>query len=182
VSRIGKAPVAIPDGVTCTLKDRVLTVKGPKGELTQAFDPSITVVIDQDAGQIRVERSSDKPSHRALHGLSRALINNMVEGVANGYERKLEIVGVGYRAAMNGNAVQLQVGHSHPVIMEPPAGITFAVDGTTNVIVTGIDKQAVGQAAARIRAVRKPEPYKGKGIRYAGEQVRRKEGKSGGKK
>jgi large subunit ribosomal protein L6 len=182
VSRIGKAPVAIPDGVTCNLNEGILTVKGPKGELTQSFDAAITVVIDQEAKEIRVERPSDKPTHRSLHGLSRALINNMVEGVSNGYERKLEIVGVGYRAAMNGNAIQLQVGHSHPVIMEPPAGITYAVDGTTNIVITGIDKQAVGQAAARIRAVRKPEPYKGKGIRYAGEQVRRKEGKSGGKK
>ena len=182
MSRIGKAPVAIPDGVTCTLNGSTLTVKGPKGELKQSFDSAITVVIDKDAAELRVERPSDKPEHRALHGLSRALIANMVEGVVNGYERKLEIVGVGYRAAMNGSSVQLQVGHSHPVIMEPPAGITFVVDGTTNIIVSGIDKQAVGQAAARIRSIRKPEPYKGKGIRYAGEQVRRKEGKSGGKK
>lgn len=182
MSRIGNAPVAIPDGVTCTLKDSTFTVKGPKGELHQSIAPEITVVIDGEAGEIRVQRSSDQPEQRAMHGLTRALINNMVEGAGKGYERRLEIVGVGYRAAMNGTAIQLQVGHSHPVVMEAPAGITFAVEGTTNILVSGVDKQAVGQAAARIRAVRKPEPYKGKGIRYAGEQVRRKEGKSGGKK
>ena len=182
MSRIGNAPVAIPDGVTCTLDGSTLTVKGPKGELKQSFDPAITVLIDKEAGEVRVQRPSDKPEHRALHGLTRALINNMVDGVGKGYERRLEIVGVGYRAAMNGQSVQLQVGHSHPVVVEPPEGITFAVEGTTNIVISGIDKQAVGQAAAQIRAKRKPEPYKGKGIRYAGEQVRRKEGKSGGKK
>lgn len=182
MSRIGKAPVAIPQGVSCSLNGTVLKVKGPKGELEQTIHPDITVVIDESSAEVRVERPSDKPNHRALHGLTRSLIFNMVQGVSEGYQRKLEIVGVGYRAAMNGDAVQLQVGYSHPVVMDPPAGVTYAVEGTTNIVVTGIDKQAVGQAAAVLRAVRKPEPYKGKGIRYAGEQVRRKEGKTGGKK
>jgi len=182
VSRIGKAPVAIPAGVTCTLAGNTLKVKGPKGELSQEIPADITIQIDEAAGELRVERPSDLPKHRALHGLTRALVANMVHGVAEGYLRRLEIIGVGYRAAMNGDAVQLQVGHSHPVIMQPPAGISYAVDGTTAILVTGIDKQAVGQAAATLRAVRRPEPYKGKGIRYAGEVVRRKEGKTGGKK
>ena len=179
MSRIGKLPVAIPSGVKVDLKGQHLKVTGPKGTLEQEFEPSIKVTIAD--GEIAVERPSDRPQHRALHGLTRALINNMVEGVTKGFERVLEIQGVGYRASMQGKNLNLALGYSHPVTVEPPAGIDFVVEGTNIIKVSGIDKQAVGQTAANIRAWRKPEPYKGKGIRYQGEYVRRKVGKAGSK-
>jgi len=177
MSRVGKQPVPIPDGVKCDLKDGHLKVTGPKGTLE--FDVTAEIVVAIDDGAVNVTRPSDRPDHRAKHGLVRALINNMVIGVTQGFEKSLEIQGVGYRASLQGKALNLLVGYSHPVSMDPPDGITFEVDGTQNIKVSGIDKQLVGHTAARIRAVRKPEPYKGKGIRYAGEHVRRKVGKTG---
>lgn len=177
MSRVGKLPIPIPDGVKCDLNDRHIKVTGPKGTLEIDLVDEMNVAIED--GEVKVVRPTDKPEHRAKHGLMRALINNMVVGVTQGFERSLEIQGVGYRASMQGKALNLSVGYSHPVSMEPPEGITFEVDGTQNIKVSGIDKQLVGHTAARIRAVRKPEPYKGKGIRYAGEHVRRKVGKTG---
>lgn len=177
MSRIGKLPVPILDGVKVELKGTRVEVKGPKGSLEQDFDPAITISIE--AGQVVVARSSDRPEQRAKHGLTRALINNMVIGVSQGFEKVLEVHGVGYRASMQGKNLNLALGFSHPVTVEPPAGIVFEVEGTNAIKVSGIDKQAVGQAAAKIRAWRKPEPYKGKGIRYRGEHVRRKVGKAG---
>jgi large subunit ribosomal protein L6 len=179
MSRIGKEPVAIPSGVDVTLDDSVLTVKGPKGTLTQPIHPDITVTIEDE--RVVVTRPSDQREHRSLHGLVRSLISNMVTGVTEGYQRNLEIVGVGYRAAARGsNGLTVQVGYSHPVEVDAPDGIEFAVPTPTRIEVRGNDKQAVGQVAANIRAIRKPEPYKGKGIRYEGEQVRRKAGKAAG--
>lgn len=178
MSRIGKLPVALPAGVTAELSDgNVLKVKGPKGELTQQFSGDMEITID--AGEIVVKRPSDDKKHRALHGLTRALINNMVHGVHNEFAKELEIVGVGYRAALSGKKLTLNLGYSHPVEVEQPEGITFEVPSNTSIIIKGIDKQKVGQVAANIRELRPPEPYKGKGIRYKGEYVRRKEGKSG---
>lgn len=177
MSRVGKLPVPIPDGVKCELKDGHLKVTGPKGALEMDLVDEITVAVED--GEVKVTRPSDKPDHRAKHGLVRALINNMVVGVTNGFEKSLEIQGVGYRASMQGKALNLLVGYSHPVSIDPPDGITFEVEGTQNIKVSGIDKQLVGHTAARIRALRKPEPYKGKGIRYLGERVRRKVGKTG---
>lgn len=170
-------PVSIPDGVKCDLKGQHLKVTGPKGTLEVDVVPDMTVALED--GELKVTRPTDKPEHRAKHGLMRALINNMVVGVTEGFQKSLEIQGVGYRASMQGNALNLLVGYSHPVSMDPPDGITFEVEGTQNIKVIGIDKQLVGHTAAKIRSIRKPEPYKGKGIRYAGEHVRRKVGKTG---
>jgi len=179
VSRVGKLPIPLPDGVTCEVKGSHVKVKGPKGELENDFRPEVDIALNDN--EITVTRRSDKPDHRAVHGLTRALINNMVVGVTQGFERELNLVGVGYRAALQGNTLALQVGYSHPVNVEPPEGVTFTLDGNTTIKINGIDKQVVGQTAAKIRALRKPEPYKGKGIRYADEQVRRKAGKAAGK-
>jgi large subunit ribosomal protein L6 len=179
MSRIGKLPVPIPDGVDVTLSDRTLTATGPKGTLTQELHPDITVTIAD--GTVVVTRPDDEREHRALHGLFRSLIANMVVGVSQGYQRRLEIVGVGYRAAARGNdGLTIQVGYSHPVEVDAPEGITFEVPAPTRITINGADKQLVGQVAANIRAIRKPEPYKGKGIRYEGEQIRRKSGKAAG--
>jgi large subunit ribosomal protein L6 len=178
MSRIGKEPVPVPSGVDVTLSGGVLTVKGPKGTLQREIHPDVTVTVDD--GVITVTRSTDQREHRALHGLYRSLIANMVTGVTDGYTRSLEIVGVGYRAAARGSGLTIQVGYSHPVEVEAPEGITLEVATPTRINVSGADKQLVGQVAANIRAIRKPEPYKGKGIRYAGEQIRRKAGKAAG--
>ena len=178
MSRIGRSPVKIPSGVQVTIDGATVVVKGPKGELTRTFRPEITV--RQEAGQITVHRPSDAPSVRALHGLTRALLNNMVLGVSTGFEKSLQVEGVGYRAEKNGKDLVLNVGYSHPVRFEPPAGISFEVEEKARLIkVLGPDKELVGQVAADIRKVRPPEPYKGKGIRYVGEHVRRKAGKAG---
>ena len=178
MSRIGKHPVAIPAGVTITVGDNnCVTVKGPKGELTQSFSPEM--IIEQENGVLTVKRPSDDKPHRALHGLTRTLINNMVVGVTTGFEKKLEIVGTGYRAQMDGKDLVLNLGYSHPVRFAKMDGIEFETPALTKITVKGIDKQKVGQVAADIRATREPEPYKGKGIRYEGEFVRRKEGKTG---
>jgi large subunit ribosomal protein L6 len=175
MSRIGKKPIQIPDGVTIDVKPGVVTVKGPKGELRQAVSREMR--IDQDDGVLTVQRPTDRGEHRALHGLTRSLIANMVEGVTDGFERRLEIQGVGYRARLQGKALELALGYSHPVRLEAPEGIEFEVPRPTEVVVRGIDKQLVGEIAARVRKSRPPEPYKGKGVRYAGEHVRRKVGK-----
>jgi large subunit ribosomal protein L6 len=177
VSRIGKNPVAIPDGVNIKKSANTVTVTGPKGTLSETILDMITVDITDT--EVIFTRPDESPNARAIHGLSRALIANMVVGVTEGYEKVLEIVGVGYRANVQGKTLNLQVGHSHPVEVQPPDGVEFSVDGNTTIKVAGIDKQKVGQAAANVRAWRKPEPYKGKGIRYRGEHVRRKAGKSG---
>ena len=179
MSRIGKEPVPIPNGVDVTLADGVVTVSGPRGTLSQKVPDGITAEVAGD--EIVVTRASDHREHRALHGLIRSLIANMVTGVTAGYSKNLEIVGVGYRAQARGdNALVIQAGFSHPVEVTAPDGVTFEVPSPTRITVSGADKQAVGQVAADIRAIRKPEPYKGKGIRYAGEQVRRKAGKAAG--
>jgi large subunit ribosomal protein L6 len=175
MSRIGKKPVEVPDGVTIDAGVGMVKVKGPKGELSQQVSSEMR--IEQDAGVLTVARPTDRGEHRALHGLTRSLIANMVEGVTDGFEKRLEIQGVGYRARLQGKALELSVGYSHPVAISAPDGIEFEVPQPTQIIVRGIDKQLVGEMAARIRRVRPPEPYKGKGIRYAGEQVRRKVGK-----
>ena len=178
MSRIGKLPVSIPAGVTITVDEaNVVTVKGPKGTLTQQL--SKEMIIEQDAGVLTVKRPSDDKNHRALHGLTRTLINNMVVGTTTGFTKNLEIVGVGYRAQVTGNKLVLNVGYSHPVEFEMTDDIKFETPAPTKIIVSGIDKQKVGQIAADIRATREPEPYKGKGIRYENEVVRRKEGKTG---
>jgi large subunit ribosomal protein L6 len=176
LSRIGKQPIAIPDGVSVEVGDGLVTVKGPGGELSQRVVRDMRVIVDGD--EVRVERPSDERDHRSLHGLTRSLIANMVEGVTKGYEKRLEIQGVGYRAALKGSELELQVGFSHPVTMSPPAGIEFEVPAPNRIVVKGIDKQLVGEIAANVRKVRKPEPYKGKGIRYEGEYVRKKAGKA----
>lgn len=180
MSRIGKRPITIPAKVTVAIDGQTVTVKGPKGELSRTLPAEVTVV--QEGETILVNRVDDSRAARQRHGLCRTLVANMVEGVSQGFQRKLEIQGVGYRAAVQGKNLNLSMGFSHPVNIEPPEGITFAVEGNTNVFVSGIDKEVVGNTAAKIRAVRPPEPYKGKGIRYAGEAVRRKVGKTGGKK
>jgi len=178
VSRIGRMPVVIPDGVKVTLDGSHVQVEGPKGKLEQTFRPEITIKIED--GQVLVSRPSDEPQIRALHGLTRALINNMVIGVSEGFEKVLQIEGVGYRPEADGADLVLHVGYSHPVKIAPPEGIEFEIDTRARWIkVSGADKQAVGQIAAVIRKVRPPEPYKGKGIRYRGEYVRRKPGKAG---
>jgi large subunit ribosomal protein L6 len=175
MSRIGKSPIEIPTGVSVSvLTDRVM-VNGPLGELSQEIPRRMKV--EQSDGELIVSRPTERGDDRALHGLTRSLIANMVEGVTKGFEKRLEVQGVGYRAALRGQALELSVGFSHPVVVEPPAGITFEVPTPTEILVKGIDKQQVGQTAAEVRAVRPPEPYKGKGIRYEGEYVRRKVGK-----
>lgn len=177
MSRIGKLPVPIPDGVKCELSGHHLKVTGPKGTLERDFSPELKIAVED--GEVVVMRPSEKKEHRAMHGLTRALINNMVDGVTNGFEKVLQIEGVGYRVSMQGKALNLVVGYSHPVVVEPPEGVDVAVEGQQTIKISGIDKQKVGQFAAEVRALRKPEPYKGKGIRYAEEYVRRKVGKTG---
>lgn len=182
MSRIGRMPVPVPDGVKVQIVENTITVEGPKGTLSRTIHPDLHIELED--GNILVKRSSDEREHRALHGLTRALIANMVEGVTKGFQKTLQINGVGYRATLNGPVLTLQVGYSHPVEIVPRPGIQFEVGQDTNtrmpfVIVRGIDKQVVGQQAAEIRAVRKPEPYKGKGIKYSTEVIRRKAGKSG---
>lgn len=178
MSRIGKLPITLPDGVTVTVSpENEVTVKGKKGELKEKFSPEIK--ITQDGDTITLTRSSDKKEIRALHGLTRALLANMVTGVSDGFQKNLEIIGVGYRASLAGNKLNLGLGYSHPVEVIQPEGITFEVPDANKIVVKGIDKQRVGQVAADIRALRPPEPYKGKGIRYQGEYVRRKVGKTG---
>lgn len=178
MSRIGRMPIPIPKGVGVDIKDSHVTVKGPKGELSRSFHSDMTISI-QDS-QIVVSRPTDNRQHRALHGLTRALLANMVTGVTEGYRRDLEIQGVGYRADMRGDNLVLYVGFSHPVEIAPPSGITFGLENRgKNIVVEGIDKELVGEVAARVRRVRPPEPYKGKGIRYVGERVRHKAGKAG---
>jgi large subunit ribosomal protein L6 len=175
MSRIGKKAVAIPAGVTVTLDGQTVTVKGPKGQL--AWTVSDEIEVKQEGAELTFAPRSDTQRARGMWGLSRTLIANMVEGVTKGYEQTLELVGVGYRAAMKGQALSMQLGFSHDVDIPPPAGIAFAVPKQTEIRISGIDKQLVGEVAARIRRIRPPEPYKGKGVRYAGEKVRRKEGK-----
>jgi large subunit ribosomal protein L6 len=177
MSRIGKAPIDLPSGVEVSIDGDAVVVKGPKGSLTQALDPRISASVED--GVVSVTRANDERESRALHGLTRALIANMVVGVSAGYSKELQAVGVGYRGALKGSTLELQVGFSHPVQIEAPEGITFEVPEPTKFIVSGIDKQLVGQVAANIRSVRPPEPYKGKGIRYVDEYVRRKAGKAG---
>ena len=179
MSRIGKLPIHVPAGVTVTIKDSVVTVKGPKGEMTQAVNTDINVTLED--GVIHLTRPTDDKNHRALHGLYRSLINNMVIGVSEGYKKELELVGVGYKAEKKGKKLVLSLGYSHPVELEDPDGITTEAPSNTEITVKGIDKAVVGNYAANIRAWRKPEPYKGKGIRYVGEHIRRKEGKTGAK-
>ena len=179
MSRIGKLPVALPSGVDVTVESRLVTVKGPKGTLSHTVAAPITVDRSDD-GALEVKRPDDERNSRSLHGLTRTLIANMVTGVTEGYEKKLEIVGVGYRVLSKGpTQLEFQLGYSHSITFNAPDGITFTVDGPTRLGVQGIDKQLVGEVAANIRKLRKPEPYKGKGVRYAGEQVRRKVGKAG---
>ncbi len=180
MSRIGKRPIPVPAKVTVTIEGQTVAVQGPKGNLSRTLPPEVEILLEGET--VLVNRRNDSRPARQRHGLCRTLIANMVEGVSTGFTRKLEIQGVGYRAAVQGKVLNLAMGYSHPVNIEPPEGITFLVEGTTNVTVSGIDKEIVGNTAARIRAVRPPEPYKGKGIRYAGEVVRRKVGKTGGKK
>jgi large subunit ribosomal protein L6 len=175
MSRIGRLPIAIPDGVEVAVDSGLVRVKGPKGELSQAISRDLT--IEREDSTLHVRRPTDRGEHRALHGLTRSLIFNMVEGVTNGFEKRLEIQGVGYRAQLKGNTLELALGFSHPVRVEAPEGIDFEVPAPTQVIVRGIDKQAVGEIAAQIRKLRPPEPYKGKGVRYVGEYVVRKVGK-----
>ncbi|QGQ44007.1 50S ribosomal protein L6 [Metabacillus sediminilitoris] len=177
MSRIGKKPLEIPAGVTVTIaEDNTVTVKGPKGELTRTFNSDIKITIEENV--LTVSRPSDVKEHRALHGTTRSLLGNMVEGVSKGFERGLELIGVGYRASKSGNKLVLNVGYSHPVEITPESGIEIEVPSQTKVVVKGTDKERVGAIAANIRDVRPPEPYKGKGIRYEGEFVRRKEGKT----
>jgi large subunit ribosomal protein L6 len=179
MSRIGKLPVPVPSGVDVTVADRVVTVKGPKGTLSHTVAAPITVDRGDD-GAIEVSRPNDERLSRSLHGLTRTLIANMVQGVTQGYEKRLEIVGVGYRVLSRGpSELEFQLGYSHPITFTAPEGVSFTVDGPTRLAVQGIDKQVVGEVAANIRKLRKPEPYKGKGVRYAGEQIRRKVGKAG---
>ena len=178
MSRIGREPIAIPAGVNVTIADgNVVTVKGPLGELTQSFSTNLTIAVEGD--KILVTRPNDEKENRALHGLTRTLVNNMVVGVSKGYEKKLEIVGVGYRVEKQSGKIVLGLGYSHPVVFEEKDGVKFDVPDQTTIIVKGINKQAVGQVAAVIRSKRPPEPYLGKGIKYTGEKIRRKAGKTG---
>lgn len=179
MSRIGRMPIAIPAGVTVKLDGNVISVKGPKGELTRELPKEM--IIDIEDNTILVKRPSDEKEHRSLHGLTRTLISNMVIGVTEGFKKTLEIVGVGYRAAKQGTKLGLSLGFSHPVEVVPPEGITIDVPAPNKIIISGIDKEVVGQLAAQVRGFREPEPYKGKGIKYEGERVRRKVGKAGGK-
>lgn len=180
MSRIGRKPIAIPSGVDVTLSGNVITVKGPKGTLTRELHKDIKVVVD--GGNVSVERPSDDKLHRSLHGTTRSVIANMVSGVTEGFSKSLELVGVGYRVNKQGDKIVLNVGYSHPVEIVPDKGIEFEVPSQTKIVVKGIDKELVGQTAAKIRAVREPEPYKGKGIKYENERILRKEGKAGKKK
>jgi large subunit ribosomal protein L6 len=181
MSRIGRAPITVPAGVEITLGDNnVVTVKGAKGTLTQKFNPNMTIKVE--GTEVTVTRPNDLKENRSLHGLTRTLINNMIVGVTEGYKKELDVNGVGYRVAKEGNKLVMNIGYSHQVIMEEKNGVTIEVPAPNKIIVSGIDKQSVGQFAAEVREKRPPEPYKGKGIRYAGEVVRRKEGKTGGKK
>lgn len=180
MSRVGKKPIVIPEGVQYTNDNNFVTVKGPKGELARQFNTSLTITVE--GNELIVTRPSDNKEHRSLHGTTRTVLSNMVEGVTNGFTKNLEMVGVGYRAAKSGNKLTLSVGKSHPVEIVPEEGIEFEVPAATKIVVKGINKERVGQIAAEIRSVREPEPYKGKGIRYEGEHVRRKEGKTGKKK
>ena len=177
MSRIGRMPITLPQGVEIDQQGRTLRVKGPLGQLQRDLHPEMT--LERGDGELRVVRPTDEPRHRALHGLTRTLVNNMVTGVTTGFTKGLEISGVGYRAQLQGEKLVLALGYSHPVEMTPPAGIEFRVETPTRLAVFGADKELVGQVAARIRSKRKPEPYKGKGIRYAGEQILRKAGKAG---
>ena len=180
MSRVGRLPIVIPAGVTVTVAEgNVVTVKGPKGQLVKAMDKDMNIAVEDN--QVVVTRPSDVKEHRALHGLTRALINNMIIGVEKGYQKTLELIGVGYRAQLQGKKLVMNLGFSHPVEIEPAEGITFETPAATKVVVSGIDKQLVGAAAADIRKWRKPEPYKGKGIKFEGEVIRRKEGKTGKK-
>ena len=180
MSRIGKLPVVIPAGVTVEIKDNnLVTVKGPKGTLEKAFARELT--LEQNNGEVVVKRPNDNKKEKSLHGLTRALLQNMVDGVSNGFEKKLEINGVGYRAAKQGKTLTLTLGYSHPVTMEDPEGVETVLEGSNTIFVKGIDKEKVGQYAAEIRSKRGPEPYKGKGIKYADETIRRKVGKTGKK-
>ncbi|WP_078382545.1 50S ribosomal protein L6 [Sutcliffiella halmapala] len=176
MSRVGKKPIEIPTGVTITNDNNTVTVKGPKGELTRTFNQDLTITLEENV--LTVVRPSDSKEHRTIHGTTRALLNNMVVGVTTGFERGLELIGVGYRASKQGNKLVLNVGYSHPVEITPEQGIEVEVPANTKIVIKGIDKERVGALAANIRDVRPPEPYKGKGIRYEGEHVRRKEGKT----
>ena len=177
MSRIGRLPIPVPSGVDVAIDGQTVSVKGPKGSLTRELHPDITVAREDD--RLVVTRPTEQKTHKQLHGLTRTLVNNMVVGVTDGYRKSLEITGVGYRAAKVGEKLQLNLGYSHPITFNAPDGITFAVESATKLGVQGIDKQLVGETAAKIRKLRKPEPYKGKGVRYAGEQVRKKGGKAG---
>jgi len=179
MSRIGRMPIAVPAGVTVKVDGNVVSVKGPKGELTRTIPQEM--ILDIAEGNIDVKRPSEEKKHKSLHGLTRTLVANMVTGVTQGFTRNLEIAGVGYRASKTGNKLNLTLGFSHPVEVDPPAGITIDVPAPNKIIVSGIDKEAVGAMAAKIRSFREPEPYKGKGVKYEGEKVRRKVGKAGGK-
>jgi large subunit ribosomal protein L6 len=178
MSRVGRMPITIPTGVKVDIKENQVWVKGAKGEISRSFDPDMQINIED--GHVVVKRPTDQRRHRALHGLTRSLLNNMVLGVSQGFNRTLEIEGVGYRAELQGNNLVLYVGFSHPVVIEPPTGISFVVEkGSRTIIISGVDKETVGETAARIRRIRPPEPYKGKGIRFLNEYVRRKAGKAG---
>lgn len=177
MSRIGRKPIAVPAGVDVNIDGNTVTVKGPKGTLTGTFNSNMAINLEN--GEITVTRPNDEKQNRALHGLTRTLIANMVEGVHNGFKKELEIVGIGYRAAMQGTALQLNVGYSHQVVLTPPEGVKVEVPAPNQIVISGYDKQLVGQFASEVRGVRPPEPYKGKGIKYANEYVRRKEGKAG---
>ncbi|WP_067928108.1 50S ribosomal protein L6 [Alicyclobacillus shizuokensis] len=179
MSRIGRKPIQIPSGVEVTCQGQEVVVKGPKGTLTRRIHPDMKVVVEN--GQIVVERPSDNKLHRSLHGTTRSVLANMVEGVTNGYSKSLELVGVGYRAAKSGNKVTLSLGFSHPVVLDPVEGIEMDVPAANKLVIRGIDKELVGEYAAKVRSIRKPEPYKGKGIKYEDEVVRRKVGKTGKK-
>jgi large subunit ribosomal protein L6 len=177
MSRIGRLPITVPSGVDVTIDGRTLTVKGPKGTLSRELHPDITVAREED--KLVVTRPTEQKTHKQLHGLTRTLVNNMVVGVTDGYRKGLEITGVGYRAAKVGEKLQLNLGYSHPIEIVPPSGISFELENPTRLAIVGIDKELVGQVAAQVRSTRKPEPYKGKGVKYAGEYIRRKAGKAG---
>jgi len=177
MSRIGKQPIAVPSGVTTTIEKGIFKVKGPKGELQVPFNPALEV--RQEENNITVVRPTDRPEHRSLHGLTRTLIANAVKGVSDGYTINLELKGVGYRARLNGRVLELTIGYSHPVVLDPPTGVSFVVPEPTRIDVTGIDKQLVGQVAANLRKVRKPDAYHGKGVRFVGEKIALKPGKAG---
>ena len=179
MSRIGRMPIAVPSGVTITVEGDQITVKGPRGTLSRRLPGEMT--LEQKDGQLTVARPSDEPQHRALHGLTRSLVNNMVEGVTKGFSKQLDIVGVGYKAEARPYGLQLALGFSHPVEYKAPQGIKLSAPAPTQIIIEGANKEIVGQVAAELRSLRPPEPYKGKGIKYAGEQIRRKAGKAGGK-